>query len=51
MFKGEYEPVKGLTKLMYFGERAVILNEAQTATAIAALPNTQCWFISAADFR
>ena len=48
--KGEHQ-VRGLSKLMCFGERAILFDEPRSASAIATMPNTQCWVMSSADFR
>ena len=38
--------IRSLSKLMCFGERAVILDEIRSANAVATEPNTQCWVMS-----
>jgi len=50
--KGENEHIiRTLSKLMCFGERAVLLDEKRSASAVATSPNTQCWVMSSAAFR
>ena len=36
---------------MCFGERAILLAEPRSTSAIATQPNTQCWYMRSEDFR
>jgi len=51
IIKGTNEHIRTLSKLQCFGERAVILEETRSASAVATAPNTQCWVMGATEFR
>ena len=49
--KGTGQHLRSVGKLQCFGERAVLLEEKRSASAVATMPNTHCWVMSSADFR